>query len=119
MEVSEFEIQEVMRILGVYFSAQENGTAASILPNPSHVWRFWRDGISLARMRQGIQEIDEYLNDPAQHGWAERNYPGGPVKFDSGPDLSRLPDNALVAMFQELDSVLAAESGSYGDHTKN
>ena len=104
------EAERVIQVLRSYFEALENGTAHLILPAPTHKWKFWKGGLTLERMRRGLQSIDDYLNHPSQHGWAERNYIGGPTKFDRGPDLSRLPDNALFAMFQELDDVLGEQA---------
>lgn len=104
------EVSRVMAVLDKYFQALEDGTVDTLLPSPTYEWRFWKDGLTLERMRRGLENIDDYLNADSQHGWAERNYPGGATTFDGGPDLNRLPDAALVSMFIELDSALASSA---------
>ncbi len=106
-DVQAEEEKAVHSVLRSYYEALEDGSAASIVPKPKYAWRFWQGGLTLERMRRGIQQLDDYLNERPQHDWAENNAPGGAVKFDAGPDISRLPDAALIALFQELDAALA------------
>ena len=100
--------EAVLAILGRYFDALESRQAAAIFPDPSYRWRFYEGQMSLDRMRAGILLLDRYVNESSQRNWAQTNH-GGPrgITFDTGPELSRLPDAALIAMFQQLDAVLA------------
>lgn len=100
--------EAVLAVLGRYFDALEEGRADAILPDPSYRWRFYLGEMTVERMRAGLEKLDAYVNHPSQHNWAQTNH-GAPrgVTFERGPDLSRLPDLAVVAMFQELDGVFA------------
>ncbi len=106
-DVQTKELEAVLTILRSYYDALQDGTASVIVAKPTYKWRYWTDGLTVERMRKGLEDIDEYLNEGPQHQWAENNAVGGPTKFDAGPDLSRLSDWALIAMFQELDEALA------------
>lgn len=107
IDVQTKELEAVLTILRSYYDSLEDGTASTIVPKPMYRWRYWTGGLTVERMRAGLEDIDEYLNEGPQHQWAENNAPGGPTKFDTGPDLARLSDSALIAMFQELDAALA------------
>jgi hypothetical protein len=107
IDVQTRELEAVLTILRSYYDSLEDGTASTIVPKPMYKWRYWKDGLTVDRMRAGLEDIDEYLNEGPQRQWAENNATGGPRKFDTGPDLSRLSDGALIAMFQDLDAALA------------
>lgn len=93
-------VQRVMAVLDLYFAALENGEAERIAPAPNYQWQYWPQ-ISLEWMRQRIKSLDEYWWQ--QHTWGRLR------EYEAGPDLSRLPDGALIAMFQELDAIFAHE----------
>ena len=103
-----------MLILGRYFDALEDGSAAHLFPNPAYRWNHYPESFALEDMRARLKDIDEYMANNSQRNWAERehgnhigtqaNNPGNPIEvFTAPPDLSRLPDNAVLALFQELD----------------
>ena len=99
--------QRVVALLCRYFESLEGGTAEMLYPAPDHVWRWYRGEMTVERMRGALEALDEYLNAMPQHNWAESH---ASRPFDAGPDLSRLPTGAMLAMFQELDAVFAAQA---------
>ena len=103
----------LLAVLDRYFEALENGAANQLQPDPSYVWRIYAGEMTSERLRRGLRDIDEYLE--AQIGWVNNNLPEVKLEglFQDGPELNRLPDNAVECLFQELDSLLAQEA-SFG-----
>ncbi len=88
-------VARVFEVLDRYFSSIENGTTGFILPDPAYKWK----------RKIALQEIRELLVELDQYWWNQRGYT--PLKgYTAGPELSRLPDNAVWALAQELDSLL-------------
>lgn len=102
---------KVMAVLDRYFAALQDGTAAHLYSTPGYVWRFYNGEMTVERLRQGLAGIDEYLWAEGQRYHVAREHrdtAGNTATYDAGPELSRLPDHALYALFEEMDGILAA-----------
>ncbi|MBI4338135.1 MAG: hypothetical protein HY683_09955 [Chloroflexi bacterium] len=85
---------KVFDVLDRYFKALETDTVHFLMPDPGY---HWKRQITIEEMRTLLAELDEYW-------WNQRGYP--PLRdYDAGPDLSRLPDHAVMALAQELDAL--------------
>ena len=100
------EVAAVHEVLEAYYRAIVDGTADRIFPNPMHKWRYYKGGMTIGRMKEKVEDLDEYWDDPAQIGYVNRTARDGKNDADKGPGLSRLPAEAMVSLWQELDSVL-------------
>ena len=108
----------VFTILMAYFNALQNGKGGDLTPNPDYPWRFYKPPMTLERMRAWLVNANDYLSEAAQMGWANNQRPKGAEKATAGPGLDRLPDLAVVALFQELDAIYAEHEGNAGREAK-
>lgn len=104
-------VTRVMECLDQYFRALEDGAADGILPDPLYEWRHYQGAMTLERMRTALVGIDDYLWHDQQRDYVRGNTK---LEYDAGPGLCRLTDSAMIAMFQDLDKILAdtKESGA-------
>lgn len=98
--------EQVMSVLVRYFDYLEAGQVDLILPDPTYAFRRYKGDMDTARMQKVLQGIEEYCCMQAQMGYAN-----GLRKenFDAGPDYTRLPEPAMLALFQELDAIFAQQ----------
>lgn len=94
-----------MAIYDRYFEALEDGTAQHLYPDPTYQWRFYQGDCTIERFRKLLRNLDAYW-------WGQRSW--GPLQnsapiggWTAGPELSRLPDPAVMALYQEIDALLA------------
>ena len=106
IDVTEAEVKAVHEVLSAYYRAIVDGTAERIFPNPMHKWRYYKGGMTIGRMKEKVADLDEYWDDSAQVNWVNNNKHADARAVDKGPGLSRLPAEAMVALWQELDSIL-------------
>lgn len=97
------ETTAIMAVLDRWFDALQDGSAALRFPDTGYVWRFYTGVMTVQRIRVAVADMDEYMYK--QIGWVHSS--GGMPEATRGPDLGRMPDHALMAMFQELDGLLA------------
>ena len=92
----------VQTILRSYFEALQAGNDALKLPDPAYHWRHY-DAQDREVFRERLADLDAYLRAPPQADWVMR------VRKEvlSPPELSRLSDGPMLAMYQELDTVYA------------
>lgn len=95
---------KVLAVLDRYADVLNDGSSVHLYPDPGYEWKAYKD-MTVEQMRAKLLDADTYIS--GQQGWVERNKAAGSI--DAGPELIRLPDAALVAMFQELDAVYASE----------
>ena len=97
--------QKVQEVLGRYFLALKENTAHLKMPNPFYKWRHYNEEDRMpSAFRSQLIALDAYLNSESQHNWANMN---AKTVFDQGPNLARLTDSSMLAMFQELDVLYA------------
>lgn len=108
-KVQELESDAETAILKRYFYALQHGRADKIQPMPFYRWQFYAEGrTELIHFRVNLEKLDNYLNSESQRNWAQTNNGNArDVTYEAGPDLSRLPDNAVIALYQELDALHA------------
>lgn len=107
---SEFK-EKVLALLRRYWADLEDGSAKYHLPDPTYQWRHYSEAKqTLDHARAALTECDVFWEHNGNLAWANANRgkPRGQV-FDAGPGLSRLPDAALMALWQELDGLYADE----------
>ena len=85
-----------------YFEALEVGAADHLGPDPRYKWRYYQGDMTVTRMREALARQDAYRDDQQQVTWASNT---DNMPYQAGPGLSRLPDGAIVAMFQGLDAL--------------
>ena len=95
----------IFPILSRYFRKLQAGQAATIVPSYGYRWRFYKPPMTIERMRKGMAELDMYLTE--QMGYVNGRLDDGKPMYTAGPDLNRLPNLALVAFFQEVDTAFA------------
>ncbi len=101
--------QKVQGLLRDYFELLQNGTAGLHMADPTYRWRHYDEhDRSLEALRLRLADIGAYLNANPQHDWVNRQ---AHTTFEAGPDLNRLPDGAMLAMFQQLDALYAEHLG--------
>lgn len=94
-------VDKIFAILDRYFAALENGTTAFLMPDPKYRWR---RKVTLEQMRSLLKELDDYW-------WEQRSYSTiAELQPEAGPELNRLPDNAVWALAQELDEIISLGS---------
>ena len=98
---SELLIKEVIDTLIEYFYKLESGLDKSMIADPIYKYKHYKI-VDIDTMRSKLQKMDQYLNEKGQRNWARGHYG---IKFKRGPDLNRLSDNAVICLFQELDSI--------------
>lgn len=99
---------QVLTILRRYWDALEAGRAAYLMPSIDFTWRHYQEeGWGVEAMRERLIDMDEYLNGASNVGWANTHSPGKDNNLNAGPGMNRLPDQAVIAMFQELDAIYA------------
>ena len=102
---------KVLAVYHRYWQLLEDGKAQYIYPNPEYQWRWFqvKGDVTIERLRTGLAGIDGYLAQPGQWNWAKNNRH---EVYTKPPEMSRLPDAALLAMFQELDAIYAESEGA-------
>lgn len=97
-------VTAVIDLLDRWFEAVQDGSVATRFPDTGYTWRFYKGEMTMERIRKAIHDLDEYMQ--AQISWVKNT---GRTMPDAtrGPDLGRMPDHALMAMFQEIDTLLA------------
>ena len=97
----------ILNILTKYFKLIESNDVEYILPNNNYKWLYYDESKrTLIYITELLKQIDDYWEYTGNLDWAQREH--GTINnltFLKGPGLSRLPDDAKLALWQELDTI--------------
>lgn len=104
--LSDGQRQDLFAILVRYFDALQDGSAERMRCQALYQWRYFFGEMTMERLRRAWEGIDTYLG--WQLNWVNQQRERHNLPFaEAGPEMNRLPDDALVAMMQEIDGFLA------------
>ena len=92
---------DVFAVLRKYQDILDNHQEDYITYDLKYTWMYYTNN-DIKRFRDDIIYLDQYWM--YQHNYVLENTN---KDCTHGPELNRLPDNALLAMFQEIDEILA------------
>ena len=94
-----------MAVYDRYYAALEDGSAQYLLPDPDYKWVHYKESERTAEaLRERLAGLDAYWLSQINYVQSDQGKRTG-LTFNAGPELSRLEDAQVLALYQELDTV--------------